>query len=235
MGMSERKLQVLANGCNMKRHNPKCLADTLLIRMLLSEVIIIYRRNCTRCGKYYEGRGKEFCSKHCSNTRIYPKKIESIQEIMNRFFDKVQKSDDPIGCWRWTGYRNKKGYGQFRLNGKMVSAHRVAYMLAHSMDSIPEGMCILHNCDNPECTNDDHLYLGTNQDNMYDRDRKGRQSHQSINVGERNGSSKLTEEKVRLIRLRIKKGDAQQVIAKEFDVSQGAISQINQNKHWKYI
>lgn len=79
------------------------------------------------------------------------------------------------GCWNWTKYRNEQGYGRVWLNGKLESAHRVAYTLFTG--PIPEGIKVLHTCDNPQCINPAHLRLGTQQDNMIDATRKNRMRH----------------------------------------------------------
>ena len=72
------------------------------------------------------------------------------------------------------GSKFGNGYGSIRMpnNGPLVGAHRVAYEVAHG--AIPEGMCVLHTCDNPPCCNVEHLFLGTQKDNADDREAKGR-------------------------------------------------------------
>jgi hypothetical protein len=86
------------------------------------------------------------------------------------FWPKVDKSGD---CWIWTAYRTKQGYG--RLKVKTVHqklAHRLAWEFAKG--PVPDGLFVLHRCDNPPCVNPDHLFLGTLIDNNLDRARKGR-------------------------------------------------------------
>lgn len=78
----------------------------------------------------------------------------------------------PSGCREWTRGTNKQGYGEIRVNGRMRRAHRVVWEMGHG--PIPEGLFVLHRCDNPPCGNLDHLFLGTNADNMADMARKGR-------------------------------------------------------------
>lgn len=95
--------------------------------------------------------------------------------LKDRFWSKVVKTDT---CWIWigAGSTSKKGYGQIRLpgaKGRQTSAHRVSWILHRG--EIPIGLDVLHKCDNPPCVNPDHLFLGTNQDNVNDKVSKGRQ------------------------------------------------------------
>lgn len=76
------------------------------------------------------------------------------------------------GCWGWMGTKNNHGYPQIRHNKKIVMGHRASFELFKG--AIPEGLDVLHRCDNPECTNPDHLFLGTHLDNMHDMIQKGR-------------------------------------------------------------
>ena len=90
-----------------------------------------------------------------------------------RFWAKVQKGNNPDDCWNWTGGITGAGYGAMMIDYKNVSAHRFSYEL--HFGPIPEGMFICHKCDNPSCSNPDHLFLGTPQDNVDDMISKDRQ------------------------------------------------------------
>lgn len=96
--------------------------------------------------------------------RFYP----SLLEQPARFWAKVDiRSDDE--CWPWKGCLSTQGYGRA---GKREYAHRLAYVLAHG--AIPDGLEIMHSCDNRQCVNPHHLSVGTRRDNMVDAARKGR-------------------------------------------------------------
>lgn len=81
--------------------------------------------------------------------------------MKERFWDKVDFGNSPrmTCCWLWTGHTVGKGYGRFRLDGRMQLAHRVAYEL--DIGPIPDGMVVRHLCDVPACVNPAHLELGT--------------------------------------------------------------------------
>ena len=88
---------------------------------------------------------------------------------MQRFWDKVEKTD---GCWNWTASGRGKGYGSFKYKGKTHDSHRFVWFLIHGEFS---KKCVLHICDNRKCVKPDHLFEGTQQENVIDMMRKGRQ------------------------------------------------------------
>ena len=87
-------------------------------------------------------------------------------------FQKRVDTRTPDVCWEWRGAKNTAGYGKMWVEGKIVDAHRVAYMLY--VGPIGDGLLVCHTCDQPSCVNPAHLFLGTYTDNMQDAKAKGR-------------------------------------------------------------
>ena len=131
------------------------------------------------------------------------------------------------GCAEWTGYRDGDGYGIVRVGGKNKRAHRVSYTL--SMGPIPDGFHVLHRCDNPPCINPDHLFLGTNYDNVKDKISKGRD--RGVH-GTENRHNKLTPEQV--IEIRNSTG-TQRAVAAQYGVSGSLVNYIRNRKSWKHL
>lgn len=146
---------------------------------------------------------------------------------MNRFWSKVDKTSN---CWEWQAAKDVDGYGRFQLNGKTGLAHRIAYEL--DVGEIPEGMCVLHKCDNPKCVRPDHLFVGTHADNVRDREEKGRGGHGTLN-GTDHGRSILTDEDV--IWIRSKPNMNQTEMAKKLGVHRTVICNIVNRKAWKHL
>ena len=174
--------------------------------------------------------------------------------MLERLFAYVDKNGPVIyphlsPCWIWTGTKSTYGYGAFYFWGSggkwtMRVAHRIMWQLYNG--PIPEGFWVLHTCDNPPCCNPDHLFLGTQEDNMRDMAQKGRGA-----IGEKNGTythpesrlvrvrgenmpnHKLTWEKVANIRQKYKNGATRAALGREYKVSSTAIFHIVHNNKWK--
>ena len=133
----------------------------------------------------------------------------------------VDKSGE---CWEWTGAKDGNGYGSFRMNGRALKANRVSALLAGIISDIDDGSKICHSCDNPACVNPDHLWRGSQKQNMQDMSKKRRHS-----------AGKLTEDDVRCIRNLLLAGAKQSLIAKQFGVSAMQICHINTGKRWSHV
>lgn len=83
------------------------------------------------------------------------------------FWSKVKTRKSTRPCWEWTGSAGRSGYGQYRIRGRSVPAHRIAYFDAYGID--PGALFVLHSCDNPRCVNARHMRLGTSAENALDR------------------------------------------------------------------
>ena len=148
---------------------------------------------------------------------------------MNRFWSKVAKRGDG-DCWLWVASRTNSGYGRFRYQDKMQSAHRFAYR--YLVGPIPDGMYVCHCCDNKLCVNPDHLFLGTAVDNVHDMDAKGRRANRK---GIAHSMAKLTEVDVLEIRRRVAFGETQATVAKDYRISESSISFIVKRQRWTHI
>jgi DNA-binding transcriptional regulator YiaG len=147
---------------------------------------------------------------------------------IERFWSYVNIKDF-FDCWEWQGSLNKSGYGIFRKDGKTVLSHRMAYEFYYG--EIPEESLICHKCNNRKCNNPFHTYAGTNQDNMADMVKAGRQNKA---FGERVATAKLTGKQV--IEIRENKDKlTQRELAKVYGVGKSMISYIVLRKNWKHI
>lgn len=158
-----------------------------------------------------------------------------------RFWTYVDKTGD---CWEWTGGKARNGYGSFNCDdGKSRCAHRLAWEKVFG--SIPNGLHVLHRCDNPPCCNPAHLFLGTPKDNMHDCIKKGRHRAPPHPSGELCPASKLTPDQVKNIRLAyhgadgtpaLKRGKiSQKQLALQYGVAQATIYEIVRGKSWKSV
>ncbi len=166
--------------------------------------------------------------------------VSHITDPIERFWSKVTKS---IGCWEWTGGLFQNGYGSFSpRHGQRVYAHRYSY--ESCFGPIPDKLLVCHRCDNRKCVNLDHLFLGTQKDNIQDAVSKNRMasgyhhgSHtkpETRRRGSKSGMSKLTEANIVEIR-KLAGTMSQQKIADQFGVVQVTISAILRGATWIHV
>ena len=183
--------------------------------------------NCTINNCTCESVCRGLCEKHYSRFKRYGNTNLQRKSI----YERLDNNSIPVtesGCLIWTGPVNHEGYGHISYNGKSSRVHMVSYELNYG--KIPNGLIVCHKCDIPSCFNPNHLFLGTNQDNMKDRDNKGRQYDRT---GIRNGRAKLDIDKANQIR----KIFSSQKISKAklgriYGVSLPTISDVVNNIRW---
>lgn len=181
---------------------------------------------CTACGaamvislrRYRSGRGR-YCTRACQfsyRTRL------SRESAPQRLQDGLDRSGE---CWLWTGTRAPNGYGQISVENRHRYTHRLAYEQA--IGPIPDGKSVLHHCDVRHCCRPDHLFLGTQLENMHDMAAKGRKSS-------KNGS-KLSPGQVMEIRRRYSGGALQDALAAAFGISQAQVSNVVRGACWPQV
>ena len=151
-------------------------------------------------------------------------RMELTEEETKRFWDKINKLG-PGDCWEWTAAK-ASGYGHVTIRGKNKRAHRVMWEL--KVGPIPDGLCVLHHCDNRACVNPQHLFLGTKADNTRDMISKNRDRI----VGVKNTQSKLTPYDVVEIR---ESPEIQRVLADRYGVARETISAVKTRQNWGHI
>jgi hypothetical protein len=166
-----------------------------------------------RCGCGREIRGNAFKSHEAACTK-------SLDELRAELMARTERVND---CLVFTGSKNEDGYGQTGRG----RAHRLSYELHHG--PIPQGMCVLHRCDNPPCINPTHLFLGTMSDNMRDMHAKGRH----VRNGERVNTAKLTAEQVLEIRSRLDVTCA--AFAVRLGVNPSAVERARNRRTWRHL
>lgn len=186
---------------------------------------------CERCGTHVtrpkgaEGRGR-FCSIRCGRlAQVMPSRSE-------RFWKKVKKGPD---CWEWTGTKNTTlGHGVMREGprgaSKQLFAHRVSWELHNG--PIPDGMWVLHRCDNPPCVRPDHLYVGTPADNVRDREARGRSR---VLRGSRNARATTDEQTILTLRARVADGETIAAAAQALGLSYPTAYLAVKRRSWRHI
>lgn len=159
--------------------------------------------------------------------------VERLETVLTSFWSNVARKE-PEHCWAWTGRvgqsnRAWQRYGQFAIysDGRTVNfrAHRLAWLLLNG--PIPEGMNVLHRCDNTNCVNPNHLFVGTQKENVEDQRTKGR-----LWYGQRNGRAKLTEQDVLDIRA---SAESDSELGRKYGVYATTVRDARMGKKWPHL
>jgi len=175
------------------------------------------------------------------------KKIARFWAKVDRNGPTPQHRPDLGACWVWTGSkissRSGRGYGRLGYCNRLYLAHRFAWLIAGH--DIPDGLCVLHKCDNPSCVRAEHLFVGTHAENMGDKVLKGRQSRGEKHsaacpkgpraLGSAHPNSKLTEASVRSILDQRSRGATLRSLGEQFGVSISAVWLVIKRRNWRQV
>jgi hypothetical protein len=189
---------------------------------------------CDHCGKLIEhrvfqnqGYKNYFCSTSCHDEF----RIANRSSLGDRYWKFAVKTE---GCWEWSGFTDENGYGRvsaYTDDDRWVPhlAHRISWEL--HFGAIPDGLFVLHRCDNPPCSRPDHLFLGNQLDNMQDCASKGRRPR-----GEESHTAKVTEAQVIEMRLRFAAGERNySKLGREYGISGGQARAIILKERWRHV
>ena len=166
------------------------------------------------------------------NTFVRGHNASTIDPVAS-FWSQVPGTQSPDHCWEWSGSRTLGGYGTLSFRRRRVYAHRLSVTLA-GID-VPEGMVVMHSCDNPPCVNPAHLRVGTQEDNVRDKVEKGRHYAGVRPMGSEHHAAKLAEEDVREMRRNHRPGDSRRALAAKYGVSSSAIDAVLDGRKWRHV
>jgi hypothetical protein len=196
---------------------------------------------CDTCNRKFVTRASEkrkYCRLKCfKRPESFPNRknrppfwaLATEEEKMIRykkmFEEKVIRKE---GCWGWKSFVTSSGYGSLGSRKNLVNAHRISWIIHNG--SIPDNLWVLHKCNNPICTNPDHLYIGTPKDNTRDMILSGR----AVYNQQSSKNAKLTLDQAKEIKLLLATTELSQYeIAKKFNVGRGTVQDIKRNKMWR--
>ncbi|RPI85131.1 MAG: hypothetical protein EHM34_00045 [Nitrosopumilales archaeon] len=189
---------------------------------------------------------KSICKCECGNTKIIATSnlrlgnifscgcLRSInrenydQDMKNKLLSRIDIKDN--GCWEWKGAKHRQGYGNIGYKRKVCLAHRISWKLFRG--DLRDDILVLHKCDNPPCINPDHLFLGSDRDNVLDSISKGRFYRAK---GKDHYFSRFSNEQIKEIRKLSESGITYDKIAKLFDSHKATICHIVKRKSWKHL
>ena len=197
----------------------------------------VFAKVCTVEGREKKVKARGFCDMHYWRVKRTGEAGKADSRYSDSLEEKFEASVDKNGptmphmdtpCWVWTAYIIKSGYGILNAEGEKLRAHCFSYERHYGV-SVGK-MHVLHRCDNPPCVRPDHLFLGTHQDNMADKQSKGRQPR-----GEKSGQAKLTARDVLGIRQMLAGGASQHATAEEYGVSRSCVLAIHLGNNWSWL
>lgn len=154
---------------------------------------------------------------------------------MERFWEKVDKRSTNE-CWNWIGAKDADGYGRFRTDRRILNrwAKASRFLYESINGKLPRFLNVCHTCDNRACVNPNHLYAGTQQQNIQDMKDRNRFTPHSKS-GEQSHLSKLTAVQVREIRRRAALGESRRILEKEFNISRAQLGAVIRRESWKDV
>lgn len=160
-----------------------------------------------------------------------PRTIDQIRAVLHERSERIPES----GCWIWLGATNGTGYGVIGYRGRQILTHRLS--LIANGTSVPDELCVLHRCDVRSCINPNHLFIGTNQDNVDDAVKKGRNYRHPIGkyAGELVNTAKVDKSTVLDIRRRASNGETKSSIAEDVGIAISSVCRIVNRRTWKHI
>jgi len=192
------------------------------------------------CNTEVAARG--WCSKHWQRWKrhgdphiVLPPSAGPQQPALERFWEKVDKTTTPGGCWTWKTAVDRDGYGHFKFGGRMWRAPRWIFNQTNDLPLAADEE-VRHTCDNPPCFEPEHLFAGTMLDNTRDMIAKGRRRPDvGYIAGETHHQAKVTEAAVREIRSRRSAGAKYSELMADFGLSKTAIAEICTRKTWQHL
>lgn len=196
-------------------------------------------KTCSVCDQPASCRG--WCDKHYRRWRLTGDPERTIGPPLEHglsLADRLRRrSVERNGCLEWTGGRDVDGYGRLSVGSRAsggkqtIRTHRIAWELANGRP-VPDGLLVLHRCDNPACIKAEHLFVGTNADNVADMVSKGRGRTVS---GESHGGAKLSTDAVREIRETPRSNGSGRRLAAKFEVSPATVTNVRKGLVWGHV
>jgi len=180
---------------------------------------------------YHSCKNSACCNpKHLFLKKLIISKIgDDRDELLEILYKNISINDN--GCWIWTGHIHKSGYGYLNYKNKSFRVHRLSYMLHYHIYDLSDKLKTCHKCDEKLCFNPDHLFIGTQKENVLDMENKGRSNHPK---GSNNGNSKLTEKDIVIIRNEFALGlTTLKVLGDKYNCSDSMIGEIVRGNFWK--